>query len=166
VLSVAVTVRRAERRDLPTLLRLIEALAEFEKLDPPDEAARARLQRDGWPESGEKPRFQAWLAEAETEPSEGTHAVGYAITFETYSTFLARPTLYIEDIFVLPSHRRQAVGSALMERLVAEAKRTDCGRMEWVVLDWNTGAQEFYRRWGAGHLTDWQVYRLRFDEDV
>src|SRR5262249_32286209 len=81
------------------------------------------------------------------------------ITFETYSSFLALPTLYIEDIFVLPDFRRYGVGSALMQHLIQAAKESSCGRMEWVVLDWNTGAQQFYQRFGAQHLTDWQHYR-------
>jgi GNAT superfamily N-acetyltransferase len=155
-------VRRAEQEYAPTLLRLIAALAEFEKLEPPDAEAQERLRRDGWPEDGSRPRFAAWLAEIETAGS--TQAVGYAITFETYSSFLARPTFYIEDIFVLPAYRRQSVGKALMRRLIQEAWDTGCGRMEWVVLDWNTGAQQFYQRLGAQHLTDWQFYRLRREE--
>jgi GNAT superfamily N-acetyltransferase len=157
-----VIVRRAKREDAPILLRLIAALAEFEELTPPDTAAQERLLRDGWPEDT-SPRFTAWIAEIETEHG-GAEAAGYAITFETYSSFLALPTLYIEDIFVLPSQRRRTVGSALMRRLIQEAWETGCGRMEWVVLDWNTSAQQFYRRFGANHLHDWQYYRLRREE--
>jgi GNAT superfamily N-acetyltransferase len=157
-------VRRAQREDFPTLFGLIEALADFEQLDPPDEAARERLQRDGWPEGAGSPRFSAWLAEQVDTSTQQNKAVGYAITFFTYSSFLARPTLYIEDIFVLPDARRQSVGSALMERLIEEAKTTGCGRIEWVVLDWNTGAQQFYQRLGASHLTDWQYYRLLLEQ--
>ncbi len=157
---MAVTVRRAQPQDAPTLLRLIAALADYEKLEPPDTEAQERLRRDGWPENGDRPRFTAWLAEVDSSDSAPAQAVGYAITFETYSTFLARPTLYIEDIFVLPAHRRQAVGSALMQRLLQAAQESGCGRIEWVVLDWNTDAQQFYQRFGARHLQDWQYYRL------
>jgi GNAT superfamily N-acetyltransferase len=160
---LSVRIRRAEREDAPTLIRLITALAEFEHLEPPDAAAQARLIQDGWPEDAGRPRFTAWLAEGETENG-GREAAGYAVTFETYSSFLAQPTFYIEDIFVLPSHRRKSVGSALLRRLIQEAWETGCGRMEWVVLDWNTGAQQFYQRIGARHLTEWQFYRLRREE--
>lgn len=159
-----VTVRRAERADAETLLSLIEALAHFEELAPPDDDARERLIHDGWPEQGRQPRFSAWLAEVSDSNSDVMRAVGYAITFFTYSSFLARPTLYIEDIFLLPEYRRGGIGSVLMRRLMQEALDNDCGRMEWVVLDWNTGAQRFYQRWDASHLTEWQYYRLRAEE--
>ncbi len=161
---LSITVRRAAREDALALSHLIAALAEFERLEPPDADAQARLVRDGWPEEGARPRFTAWLAEIDDGPEGKPQAVGYAITFETYSSFLARPTLYIEDIFVLPSYRRRAVGTALMRRLIQEAWESGCGRMEWVVLEWNEGAQQFYRRLGAQHLTEWQYYRLRREE--
>lgn len=156
-----VTVRKAEREDIPAVLELITALADFEKLTPPDADARARFERDGWPTDGTLPRFQAWIAFVRTgDPDDGTLTpAAYAITFETYSSFLARPTLYLEDIFVLEEYRRMAVGSAIMERLQAEAETRGCGRMEWVVLDWNVNAQRFYQKLGARHLTEWHYYR-------
>ncbi len=186
---MTISIRRAEREDVPTLLRLIEALAEFEKLPPPDVAAQQRFAKDGWQTDERRPRFTAWLAEVSSEAEEVIdeeksakqdkageveekvepensrvtpvrEAVAYAITFETYSSFLARPTLYLEDLFVLPAFRRQSVGSAMMSHLIAEARSSGCGRVEWVVLDWNTDAQQFYRRLGAAHLTEWQTYRL------
>jgi len=141
--------------DAPALLSLIDALADYEKLDRPDEDARARLVRDGFTQN--PPRFRAYLAEHNEAP------VGYAITFDTYSSFLACPTLYIEDIFVLPNARGHGAGSALLRHLAREAVAGDCGRMEWVVLDWNELAQNFYRRRGARHLADWQYYRLTRD---
>ena len=157
---MAVTVRPAERSDASTLLDLIDALAAFEELTPPDHAARERLTRHGWPEDGGSPKFKAWIAEA--EPYEGSGAAtpaGYAITFETYSTFLAKPTLYLEDLFVLPAFRRNSVGAAIMNRLLQEADDRGCGRMEWVVLDWNTDAQKFYHQFGAIHHSEWLHYR-------
>jgi GNAT superfamily N-acetyltransferase len=154
---VEIEVRRAEASDVPALLTLIEALADYERLAPPGEAERARLVRDGWPVEG-SPRFQAWIALAMHGGAQ--RPIAYAITFETYSSFLARPTLYIEDIFVLQSERRGGVGGVLFNRLVEEARRRGCGRVEWVVLDWNTSAQEFYRKKGAAHLAEWQHYRL------
>ena len=153
-----VTVRRAAREDAPTLLRLIDALADYEQLDRPDASARERLVRDGV--ENDPPRFHAFLA----HDGEGGRAVGYAIVFETYSSFLARPTLYIEDIFVLPDARCRGVGSALFQRLAQEAVARGCGRMEWVVLDWNELAQTFYQRRGAQHLAEWHYYRLGRDD--
>ncbi len=146
-----ITVRKAEAADADLLINLIVGLAEFEKLEPPDEAARHRLVNDAF---GPKPRFEVFLAEIDGE------IAGYAFTFDTYSTFLARPTLYLEDLFVLPDYRGKKVGYALMLYLASEAVRRDYGRMEWVVLDWNTHAQGFYKRLGARHLDDWYFYRL------
>lgn len=146
-----VTVRKAESADSALLIGLILGLAEFEKLPPPDAAAQSRLIADAF---GPKPRFEVFLAEIDGA------VAGYAFTFETYSTFLALPTLYLEDLFVLPEYRSRKVGYALMLHLAAEAVRRGCGRMEWVVLDWNTHAQEFYKRLGAKHLPDWHYYRL------
>jgi GNAT superfamily N-acetyltransferase len=146
-----ITVRKAEAADAELLISLILGLAEFEKLPPPDEAAQRRLVNDAF---GPHPRFEVFLAEVDGR------VAGYAFTFETYSTFLALPTLYLEDLFVLPEYRGRKVGYALMLHLAADALRRGCGRMEWVVLDWNTSAQEFYRRLGARHLDDWYFYRL------
>lgn len=146
-----ITVRKAEASDADLLLRLIVGLAEFEKLTPPDEAAQSRLVNDAF---GPMPRFEVYLAEIDG------NVAGYAFTFDTYSTFLAKPTLYLEDLFVMPEYRGQRVGYALMLYLAGEAVRRDYGRMEWVVLDWNTHAQEFYKKLGARHLEDWYFYRL------
>lgn len=146
-----IQVRRAEAQDAGTLLHLIEALAHYEKLTPPDDAAKGRLVRDIF---GEKPRLDAFLAEADGVPA------GYALVFETYSSFLALPTLFLEDFFVLPSYRGQKVGSKLFRAMVAEAKQRGCGRMEWSVLDWNRLAIDFYERMGARRMQEWLYYRL------
>lgn len=146
-----VEVRRARPEEAPALLELIRGLADYEKLTPPDEAAQQRLVSDIF---GERPRLDAFLAFVDGVPA------GYALVLETYSSFLAMPTLYLEDIFVLPEFRGRKAGSALFRAMVSEAKHRGCGRMEWVVLDWNTGAQEFYRRFGAEPLSDWITMRL------
>jgi GNAT superfamily N-acetyltransferase len=86
--------------------------------------------------------------------------VGYAFVFETYSSFLALPTLYLEDLFVLPDFRNRRAGYALFAAMVAEAHERGCGRMEWTVLDWNQLAKDFYDRLGAKHMKEWQLYRL------
>lgn len=157
------TIKRAEREDIPALLRLIDALADFEKLAPPDVDARQRLKRHGWPENGQHPLFSAWLTYVQDAQTGENTPAAYAITFLTYSSFLCRPTLYIEDIFVLPQFRRHGIGTFFMEHLKQEAEAQGCGRMEWVVLDWNTDAQTFYQRFGAKHLPEWHCYRLKLD---
>ncbi len=151
------TLRPATLADAPGFIRLVIGLADFEKLDPPDAAAQQRLVRDGF---GDQPRFETWLAfvEGVAEP------VGYAIFLETYSSFLALPSLYIEDVFVLPEHRRQGIGGALLKQAVALADRRGCGRVEWTALDWNTNARQVYeQRLGAQHMSEWCLYRMTQD---
>lgn len=149
---VAVKVRPFRPEDASTLCALIASLAVYESLEPPDAAAQERLIRDAL---ASPPRFWVMLAEA------AGSVVGYAIFFETYSTFLARPTLYLEDIFVLPAARRMGVGTALFGACAEEAKRRDCGRMEWQALTWNDLAHGFYRKLGAEALHEaWSMYRL------
>lgn len=150
-MNETVEIVRATREDGPALLSLVDALADFEKLQKPTGEARARLIEHGF---GAKPKFETWLARTDGK------AVAYAITFETYSSFLALPTFYLEDLFVLPEHRKRGIGLALFKHLVAEARRRGCGRMEWAVLDWNVNAIDFYERLGAKWLQDWKVYRL------
>jgi GNAT superfamily N-acetyltransferase len=145
------SIRPAGPADSDVFLALVDALADYEKLDRPTPEARERLIRDGF---GEAPRFRAYLAELDGR------AVAYAITFETYSSFLALPTLYLEDIFVLPEARRHGVGSAMFRMLAGEAARRGCGRMEWAVLDWNQLAIDFYEKLGARRMGEWYTYRL------
>ncbi len=146
-----VRVRPAAHMDAQTIISLVIELAKFEKLPPPDSEAQARLINDAF---GPRPRFEVFLAEVDQQ------VAGYAFVFETYSTFLARPTLYLEDLFVLPEFRKRKVGYGLFRHCAEEAVKRGCGRFEWVVLDWNTDALDFYKRLGAKHLEDWQVYRL------
>ncbi len=162
---MTIRIMKAEREDVPELQRLIKALADFEKLEPPTQDAQARFLEDGWSLEGKEPKFTAWLAKVQGSDEKSNEYAGYAITFFTYSSFLARPTLYLEDIFILPAYRKQGIGTMLMGRLIQEAKERDCGRMEWVVLDWNVNAQEFYQKFGAGRQTEWLPYRMTFDED-
>jgi GNAT superfamily N-acetyltransferase len=144
-------VQRAEAQDGATLLGLIDALADYERLPRPDPAARERLLSDAF---GAEPRFEAYLARLDGA------AVGYAIVFETYSSFLALPTLYLEDLFVLSKHRGRGLGRALFLHCAREALHRGCGRMEWSVLDWNASALGFYERLGARRLADWLPFRL------
>lgn len=149
----AISIRRARHEDGPALIRLIIALAQFEKLTPPDGDAQGRLLEDGF---GERPRFETWLAYC----GDMKEPVGYALIFETYSSFLARPTLYLEDVFVLPEHRGAGIGSRLLRHCIGLAHQRGCGRMEWTCLDWNTRAQSFYDALGARKLSEWHLYRL------
>jgi len=144
-------IRPATVDDVDTLIGLITALADFEKLPPPDADARARLIDHGF---GDRPKYEAWIAEWEGVP------VGYSIMFETYSTFLARPTLYLEDVFVLPDYRRRGIGKALLNNCFRLANERGCGRMEWTCLDWNTRAQDVYEGLGAKRMSEWLLYRL------
>lgn len=150
-----VTVRKATPADGSTILGLVRALADYEALTPPDEAAQARLLADAF---SDRPRFDVFLGEIEGV------AVGYALVFETYSSFLALPKLYLEDIFVLEAYRGRKVGLALFQHCVHEAHKRGCGRMQWVVLDWNTPSIEFYQRQGAAHLNEWHTYSLTADQ--
>jgi GNAT superfamily N-acetyltransferase len=144
-------IRPYQKRDAKDLTALIRALAKYEKLTPPSPAAARRLIADI---GG---RIRVMMAEVD-----GT-SVGYAIYLFTYSSFLARPTLYLEDLFVLPEHRRGGIGGKFFESLHREARRETCGRMEWVVLDWNTPAHRFYRKLGAKALDNWITYRMTLD---
>jgi GNAT superfamily N-acetyltransferase len=147
-----IRIRRYVKGDAPALTALIRALAEYEKLPPPTPAAARRLLTD----IGR--RIHVLLAEVEGEP------VGYAIYLFTYSSFLARPTLYLEDVFVLPEHRRSGIGRRFFDALRAAASRERCARMEWIVLDWNRPAHRFYRKLGARPLEGWITYRMGLED--
>ncbi len=146
-----IAVRPATSSDGPAFIALVRALAEFEKLPGPTEAAAARLCEDAF---GPRPRFELTVAELDSA------VVAYAVTFTTYSTFLARPTLFLEDVFVHPDARRHGVATAIMKHLAAVARDGGYGRFEWMVLDWNTGAQKLYDGLGAERLDSWRLYRL------
>jgi GNAT superfamily N-acetyltransferase len=146
-----ITIRPATPADGETFLTLVDALADYEKLDRPTPEARGRLIADAF---GERPRISVFLGELDGR------AVAYAIILETYSSFLALPTLYLEDLFVIPEARRFGMGRAFFRELAGEALRRGCGRMEWVVLDWNQLAIDFYDKLGARRLTEWYTYRL------
>lgn len=149
--SAALRIRRATSRDTPTILRLIRGLAQYERLSHQVEATAGRLRRHGF---GQRPYFEALIARRDGQ------AVGFALYFFSYSTFLARPTLYLEDLFVLPEQRRGGVGQALLRAVARVAVQRGCGRMEWAVLDWNRPAIRFYRRLGAKLHREWLLTRL------
>ena len=144
-----VIIRAAEARDLAAVVGLVRALADFEKLPGPDEAAARRLADDF--AAG---RYSLLVAEA------GERVIGYALYFFTYSTFLAQASLYLEDLFVHPGARGRGIGARFMRQLATVAVARCCGRFEWTVLDWNVAAQEFYRSLGAELLPDWRTCRI------
>src|SRR2546425_12238026 len=145
------SIRRATRRDVPTIVALIRGLAEYERLAHQMEATADRIRRHGF---GARRYFEALICRR------GGRAVGFALYFFTYSTFMGRPTLYIEDLFVLPEERGRGAGKTLLAALARLAVRRGCGRMEWAVLDWNTPAIRFYKRLGAGLRRGWILARL------
>src|SRR5689334_7346504 len=144
-------IRFAERADVPLILRLIKALAVYEK---PEDKVVATEEKVGRALFGPRPYAEALIAELDRE------AVGFALFFPNFSTFLAQPGIYLEDLFVEPEHRGAGVGRALLERLARIAVERECGRLEWAVLDWNKDAIGFYKRLGATPNDDWTVYRL------
>jgi GNAT superfamily N-acetyltransferase len=142
-------IRPARPADGPRILELIRSLAEFEKLPAPDQAAGDRLLADAF----ERRLVEFWVAEL------GGAVVAYAACFTSYSTFRARPTLFLEDLFVHPSGRRRGVATAMLARLRQEAERRGCGRFEWMVLDWNEPALRFYEGLGGERLDTWRLHR-------
>lgn len=143
-------IRRGHFRDSVQFSALVVSLAKFEKLPRPSQSALNRLCDDVFV----RKRLNSFVAE------DGAELVGYALYYYTYSSFLAKPTLYLEDIFVLEGRRRHGVGSALFDRCVKEAAASGCGRMEWAVLNWNGKAMRFYLARGARRLDEWSAFRL------
>jgi GNAT superfamily N-acetyltransferase len=149
--SGSITIRTATAQDVPLILSFIRQLAEYERLldavKATEEALRATL-------FGPTPVGEVLIAE------DGGTPVGFALFFQNYSTFLAQPGLYLEDLFVIPAARGRGVGRVLLERLAQIALDRGYGRVEWAVLDWNAPAIGFYRRIGAVPMQDWTIMRL------
>jgi GNAT superfamily N-acetyltransferase len=148
------TLRPATRADVPTILGLIRGIAEYERLSHEVEATEALLREHGF---GPRRVYEAILAERDGR------ALGFALYFYSFSTFKARPTLYLEDLFVVPAERRGGIGSRLLTRLAQIAVERECGRMEWSVLDWNTPARDLYFKLGAKAMEEWTVFRMTPD---
>jgi GNAT superfamily N-acetyltransferase len=144
-------IRRGTERDVPTILELIRGLAEYERLAHEMQATAARVRAHGF---GRRRYFETIICRRGGTP------VGFALYFFTYSTFLARPTLYLEDLFVRPEARGTGAGKALLRALARIAVRRGCGRLEWAVLDWNRPAIGFYKRLGAKLRRQWILTRL------
>ena len=146
-----VRIESAQERDVPLILELIRGLAEYERLAHEMEATVGQIRRHGF---GRRRYFDALICRRRRT------AVGFALYFFTYSTFLGRPTLYLEDLFVLPEERGQGAGRALLRALARIAVRRGCGRLEWAVLDWNKNSIRFYKRLGAQLRKEWILTRL------
>lgn len=152
--AAGVRIDPATPADVPLVLSLIRALAEYEKLTHVCVATEADLAASLF---GPRPHAEVLIARI------GGEAAGFALFFHNYSTFLGKPGLYLEDVFVRPEFRRRGVGRALLVRLAQIARDRGCGRMEWSVLDWNELAIGFYRQLGADVLPDWRICRVAGD---
>jgi GNAT superfamily N-acetyltransferase len=146
------TLRAAELRDVSAIVQLIRELAEFEKLTHLLQVTPEKLRPQLF---GERAAAEAIVAEAE-----GGEVVAFALFFTNFSTFLAQPGLYLEDLYVKPAHRGAGIGRALLKRLAAIAVERQYGRFEWSVLDWNESAIGFYRGMGATVMPDWRICRV------
>ena len=147
-------IRPATAADVPIILELIRALATYERAPNDVTATEDGLNRVLF---GEKPAAEVLLA------FENETAVGFAVFFHNFSTWLGRPGLYLEDLFVRPEDRGKGYGRALLIHLAKIARDRGCGRMEWAVLDWNEPAIQFYRKLGAKSMDEWTVFRLKRD---
>jgi GNAT superfamily N-acetyltransferase len=147
-------IRPATAADVPIILELIRALATYERAPNDVTATEDGLSKVLF---GEKPAAEVLLA------FENETAVGFAVFFHNFSTWLGRPGLYLEDLFVRPEDRGKGYGRALLIHLAKIARDRGCGRMEWAVLDWNEPAIQFYRKLGAKSMDDWTVFRLTRD---
>ncbi len=153
IADTGLRIEPATERDLPLILKLIKDLAEYEKLAHAVIASEATLRDSLFV----KRAAEVVIASVDREPA------GFAVFFQTFSTFLGVPGMYLEDLFVEPRFRRRGIGKALLAHLAALAVERGYGRIEWSVLDWNALAIGFYRKIGARPMDEWTVYRLTGD---
>lgn len=149
------TIRLATQTDVPQILKFIQGLAEYEKLAHEVVATEQQLTETLF---SERPAAEVVIAESDGKPA------GFALFFHNYSTFLAKPGLYLEDLFVLPEFRGQGLGKLLLTYLAKLAVDRGCGRFEWSVLDWNQPAIDFYQAQGAVLMHDWRINRVTGDK--
>ena len=145
------SLRAAAPADAELILDLIRELAEFERLAHEVSADAAGLRRHLF---GRRPAAEVLIAEVEGAPA------GFALFFHTFSTFIGKPGIYLEDLFIRPTYRGRGIGAAVLAHLARLALDRGCGRLEWSVLDWNEAAIAFYKRLGARPMADWTVYRV------
>ena len=154
--SAPFILRAAELRDVAPIVQLIRDLAEFEKLSHLVQVTPEKLRPQLF---GERPAAEAMVAEAGDDKGNG-EVIGFALFFTNFSTFLAQPGLYLEDLYVKPEHRGCGVGKALLTALASLAVERDYGRFEWSVLDWNANAIRFYEGMGATVMPEWRICRI------
>lgn len=147
-------IRHACPDDVPALLSLVRALARYEKLEHEVSGTENDLREHMF---GARPRIEGLVVD------DGGTLVAFALYFHTFSTFLCKPGVYLEDLFVLPEHRRRGHATALLRALAEVAIERGCGRFEWAVLDWNETAKQFYRSLGAREMSDWRLMRVTRD---
>jgi GNAT superfamily N-acetyltransferase len=153
--SSAFSIRPATEDDVPTVLQFIRELAEYEKLSHEVTATEEQLRAELF---GEARRAEILL------PCANGIVVGFALFFHNFSTFLGKPGLYVEDLFIRPAFRGKGYARALMIQLARIARERGCGRFEWAVLDWNEPATEFYRSLGASSMSEWTIQRVTGSE--
>jgi GNAT superfamily N-acetyltransferase len=151
----SLTIRHASKSDTRVILQLIRELAEYERMPNEVVATEAGLSDTLF---GPRAYAEVLLVEEKGE------AVGFCLFFYNYSTFLGKPGLYIEDLYVRPEHRGKGIGKKLFKEIAAIAREKNCGRIEWWVLDWNKPAIAFYAGMGAKPMDEWTVYRLTEDQ--
>ena len=149
-----ITILQATPNDVPLILHFIGKLAEFEKLSHQMSATESLLHEHLF---SPKPVAEVLIGKI------GGNPAGFALYFATFSTFLGKPGIWLEDLFILPEFRRRGVGKALLRHVAALAVERKCGRLEWCVLDWNTPAVEFYKSIGAEAMVDWTIQRMTGD---
>ena len=147
-------IRKAHKKDAALILSFIRELAEYEKLLHEVTATESQLDETLF---GDKPTAEVVIGEFKGQP------VGFALFFHNYSTFLGKPGLYLEDLYIKPEHRGSGLGKAMLSYLATVALERKCGRVEWWVLDWNSQAIEFYRKIGAEPMSEWTVQRVTGD---
>ena len=148
-------IRKAVPADVPIILGLIRELAEFEKLAHELKTTEQDLHQILF---GDNSFVEVLIAEYNSQ------VVGYALFFHNFSTFVGKPGLYLEDLYVKPELRSKGIGKIILEKIISIAKERNCGRVEWSVLDWNTSAIEFYKSRGAISLDEWTIFRLTEDK--
>jgi GNAT superfamily N-acetyltransferase len=148
-------IRNAERVDVPLILNFIKELAEYEKLSYQVTLTEELLRENLF---GKNKYAEVIIAEYENKPA------GQALFFHNFSTFKGRPGIYLEDLYVKPEYRGNGIGKALLGKVIQIAKERNCARVEWVVLNWNKPAIDFYENLGAEPLKEWIIYRLTEDK--
>ncbi|MCU0344216.1 MAG: GNAT family N-acetyltransferase [Ignavibacterium sp.] len=148
-------IRTADEKDVPVIFSLIKELAEYEKLSDQISTSEKQLRETLF---GDERFVEVLIAEFDGM------MVGYALFFKNFSTFLGKPGIYLEDLYVKPEMRGKGIGKALLDRIILTAKQRNYGRVEWSVLDWNESAIDFYLKIGAKPLNDWKIFRITSDK--